>query len=120
MNYSTRKVSGEQITILANTHFTAISKKVAKSIATGGVIKAGTVINSDGTVLANGTAAASITKAVLGVVLYEVNVANEAGDNVVIPVLTHGTIIEAKAKELSGGVAYSADVKAKLPQISFV
>ena len=113
MNYTKQTVNGEQQSILANTHFTAISKKVAKTIATSGV-------NTDGTVLANGTAAASITKAVLGVVLYEVNVANEAGDNVVIPVLTHGTIIEAKAKELSGGVAYSADVKAKLPQILFV
>ena len=49
MNYSTRKVSGEQITILANTHFTSISKKVAKSIAKSGIIKAGTVINADGT-----------------------------------------------------------------------
>ena len=120
MNYTKQTVNGEQQSILANTHFTAISKKVAKTIATSGVIKAGTVINTDGTVLANGTAAASITKAVLGVVLYEVNVANEAGDNVVIPVLTHGTIIEAKAKEFSGGIAYSADVKAKLPQILFV
>lgn len=120
MNYSKQTLNGEQVNILANTHFTSISKKVAKSIATSGVIKAGTVLNADGTVLANGTATASITKAVLGVVLYEVNVANEVGDNVVIPILTHGTIIEEKAKELSGGVAYSADVKAKLPQILFV
>lgn len=53
-------------------------------------------------------------------VLYEVNVSNEAGNNIVIPVLTHGTIVEKVAKELSGGVDYSADVKAKLPQILFV
>ncbi len=120
MNYTKQTVNGEQKNILANTHFTAISKKVAKSIASSGVIKAGTVINADGTVLANGTLTASITKPVLGIVPYEINVSNEAGTNVVIPVLTHGTIIEEKAKELSGGVAYSADVKAKLPLILFV
>lgn len=120
MNYSTNAVLGEQVSILANTHFTSINKKVAKSIATSGIIKAGTVLNADGTVLANGTLAAAITKAVLGVVLYDINVANEIGTNVSIPVLTHGTIIEAKAQELSGGVAYSTDVKAKLPQILFV
>lgn len=120
MNYTKTTVMGEQKNILANTHYAAISKKVAKSIASSGVIKAGTIINTDGTVLANGTESASITKPVLGVVLYEINVSNEVGDNVVIPVLTHGTIVEKVAKELSGGVAYSADVKAKLPQILFV
>lgn len=120
MNYSKTTVMSEQKNILANTHYTAISKKVAKSIASSGVIKAGTIINTDGTVLANGTESASITKPVLGIVLYEINVSNEAGDNVVIPVLTHGTIVEKIAKDLSGGVAYSADVKAKLPQILFV
>ena len=117
MNYSTRKVSGEQITILANTHFTSISLKVAKSIATGGIIKAGTVINADGTVLANDAIASAITKQVLGIVLYDVDIANEAGANVVIPVLTHGTV---KASVAQGSTAYSADVKAKLPQILFV
>ena len=117
MNYSTRNVSGEQITILANTHFTSISLKVAKSIATSGVIKAGTVINVDGTVLANNAAASAITKQVLGIVLYDVDVANEAGTNVVIPVLTHGTV---KTSVAQGSTAYSSDVKAKLPQILFV
>lgn len=120
MNYSKTTVMGEQKNILANTHYTAINKKVAKSIATSNVIKAGTVINTDGTVLANGAGAEAITKPVLGIVLYDINVSNEAGNNVVIPVLTHGTIVEKIAKELSGGVAYSADVKAKLPQILFV
>nr|DAK82245.1 MAG TPA: Head decoration protein [Caudoviricetes sp.] len=120
MNYSKTTVMGEQQNILANTHYTAISKKVAKSIASSGVIKAGTIINADGTVLANGAGAEAITKPVLGIVLYDINVSNEAGNNVVIPVLTHGTIVEKIAKELSGGVSYSADVKAKLPQILFV
>lgn len=120
MNYSKTTVMGEQKNILANTHYTAINKKVAKSIASSGVIKAGTVINADGTVLANGSVAEAITEPVLGMVLYEVNVSNEAGNNIVIPVLTHGTIVEKVAKELSGGVDYSADVKAKLPQILFV
>ena len=120
MNYSKTTVMGEQKNILANTHYTAINKKVAKSIASSGVIKAGTVINADGTVLANGSSAEAITEPVLGMVLYEVNVSNEAGNNIVIPVLTHGTIVEKVAKELSGGVDYSADVKAKLPQILFV
>lgn len=120
MNYSKTTVMGEQKNILANTHYTAINKKVAKSITSSGVIKAGTVINADGTVLANGSAAEAITEPVLGMVLYEVNVSNEAGNNIVIPVLTHGTIVEKVAKELSGGVDYSADVKAKLPQILFV
>lgn len=120
MNYTKQTVNGEQVSILANTHFTSISKKVAKSIASSNLIKAGTIINADGTVLANGAAAEGITKPVLGMVLYEVDVTNEAGNNVVIPVLTHGTIVEKVAKELSGGVAYSADVKAKLPQILFV
>lgn len=120
MNYSKTTVMGEQKNILANTHYVAINKKVAKSIASSGVIKAGTIINADGTVLANGAGAEAITKPVLGIVLYDINVSNEAGNNVVIPVLTHGTIVEKIAKELSGGVAYSADVKAKLPQILFV
>ena len=120
MNYSKTTVIGEQKNILANTHYVAINKKVAKSIASSGVIKAGTIINADGTVLANGAGAEAITKPVLGIVLYDINVSNEAGNNVVIPVLTHGTIVEKIAKELSGGVSYSADVKAKLPQILFV
>lgn len=120
MNYSKTTIVGEQKSILANTHFTAINKKVAKSIASSGVIKAGTVLNADGTVLANGAVSASITKQVLGLILYDVNVANEVGDNVVVPVLTHGSIIESVAKELSGGVAYSTDVKSSLPQILFV
>lgn len=120
MNYSKTTVMGEQKNILANTHYVAINKKVAKSIASSGVIKAGTIINADGTVLANGAGAEAITKPVLGIVLYDINVSNEAGNNVVIPVLTHGTIVEKIAKELSGGVSYSADVKAKLPQILFV
>lgn len=120
MNYSKTTIAGEQKTILANTHYTSINKKVAKSIASSGLIKAGTVINADGTVLANGALTEAITKPVLGIVLYEVNVTNEAGANVVIPVLTHGSIVENTAKTLSGGVAYSADVKAKLPQILFI
>lgn len=120
MNYSKTTVMGEQKNILANTHYTAISKKVAKSIATSNVIKAGTVINTDGTVLANGAESSAITKSVLGMVLYNVDVTNEADTNVVIPVLTHGTIIESVAKTLSGGVAYSNDVKAALKQILFV
>ena len=120
MNYTKQTVNGEQVSILANTHFTSISKKVAKSIASSNLIKAGTIINADGTVLANGTEAASISKAILGIVLYEVDVTNEAGDNVVIPVLTHGTVVEKTAQKLSGGTAYSADVKKALPQILFV
>ena len=94
MNYSKTTVMGEQKNILANTHYVAINKKVAKSIASSGVIKAGTIINADGTVLANGAGAEAITKPVLGIVLYDINVSNEAGNNVVIPVLTHGTIVE--------------------------
>ena len=53
----------------------------------------------------------------LGIVLYDVDVANEAGTHVVIPVLTHGTV---KASVAQGNTAYSNDVKAKLPQILFV
>ena len=120
MNYTKQTVNGEQVSILANTHFTSISKKVAKSIASSNLIKAGTIINADGTVLANGAESSAIIKSVLGIVLYDIDVTNEAGNNVVIPVLTHGTIVEKIAKELSGGVDYSADVKAKLPQILFV
>lgn len=117
MNYSKTTVMGEQKNILANTHYIAINKKVAKSIATSNVIKAGTVINTDGTVLANGAESSAITKSVLGIVLYDIDVTNEAGTNVVIPVLTHGTVIEEAAKN---GTEYSADVKKALPQILFV
>lgn len=118
MNYSKTTVIGEQKNILANTHYTAINKKVAKSIASSNVIKAGTVICKDGTVLANDANAETIgAKNVLGIVLYDVNVANEAGTNVLIPVLTHGTVIEENAKN---GTEYSADVKKSLSQILFV
>lgn len=121
MNYSKTTIMGEQKNILANTHYTAISKKVAKSIASSNVIKAGTVICTDGTVLANNANTETVAaKKVLGMVLYDINVANEAGANVVIPVLTHGTVIEETAKTLSGNTAYSNDVKAALKQILFV
>ena len=70
MNYSKTTVMGEQKNILENTHYTSINKKVAKSIANNGIIKARTIINVDG------TTAASITKTVLGIVLYEINVSS--------------------------------------------
>ena len=112
MNYKKTTVLGEQKNILANTHYTAINKKVAKTIATDGVIAAGTVINKSGTVIAaNAESAANA----LGVVLYDVDVKNEKGTNVAIPVVTHASIIEA-ATELT----YSTAVKAALPQILFV
>ena len=111
MNYSKTTVMGEQKNILENTHYTSINKKVAKSIANNGIIKARTIINVDG------TTAASITKTVLGIVLYEINVSSWVGNDVVIPVLTYGTIVvvdynvpsEHKATILTANKKWSAE-----------
>lgn len=112
MNYTIQNVIGEQKNILVNTHFTSKNMKVVKSIATAGVIKAGTVIKKDGTKIEANAADAS---GAIGIVLYDVNVANEVGTNVNAPVLTHGTV-----KESATGFTYAEAVKAALPQILFL
>lgn len=112
MNYSKQTINAEQKNILANTHFTSISKKVAKSIAKSGVIKAGTVIDKDGAVI---EATASSAPNAIGVVMYDVVVSNEAGANVAVPLITHGTI-----DEKATGNTYNAAVKTALPGILFV
>lgn len=112
MNYTIQNIVGEQKNILVNTHFTSKNMKVAKSIATAGVIKAGTVIKKDGSKI---EATATDGTGAIGIVLYDVNVANESGTNVNVPVLTHGTV-----KESATGLTYNAAVKTALPQILFL
>lgn len=108
MNYSKKSVLGEQKDILANAqHFVAIPVKVAKSIAAGNVIAAGTVINVDGTKTTTG----AVTN-VLGLVLRDIDVTNEAGSNVTVPVLIHGFVKK--------DVSVAAEFKAVLKQIMFI
>lgn len=107
MNYSKKSVLGEQKDILANQHYVAVSMKVAKSIAVGNVIAAGTVLNADGTKTVTG----AVTN-VYGIVLKDIDVTNETGANVTIPVLVHGFV----KKEVS----VTAEFKAALKQIMFI
>lgn len=108
MNYSKTSVLGEQKDILANAqHFVAVPVKVAKSIATSNVIVAGTVINADGTKTTTG----AVTN-VLGLVLRDIDVTNEAGTNVTVPVLIHGFVKK--------DVSVTAEFKAVLKQIMFI
>lgn len=108
MNYSKRSVMGEQKNILANAqHFVSIPLKVNKSIATSGVIAAGTVLNADGT-----KAVTTAVTNVLGLVLNDVEVSNEAGTTVIVPVLIHGFV--------NKDVSVAAEFKAVLKQIMFI
>lgn len=108
MKYTKTTVLGEQKDILANAqHFVSIPLKVNKSIASDGVITAGTVINADGT-----KAETTEVTNVLGIVLRDVEVAAEAGTNVIVPILVHGFV----KKEIS----VATEFKAVLKQIMFV
>lgn len=108
MNYSKKSVLGEQKEILANAqHYVAVPMKVAKSIAVSNVIAAGTVLNADGTKTVTG----AVTN-VLGLVLRDIDVTNETGSNVTVPVLVHGFVKK--------DVSVTAEFKAALKQIMFI
>lgn len=108
MNYSKKSVFGEQKDILANAqHFIAVPMKVAKTIAVSNIIAAGTVLNADGT-----KAITTAVTNVYGMVLRDIDVTNEVGANVIVPVLVHGFV----KKE----IVVAPEFKAVLKQILFI